>query len=380
MALPQGHEKSDEIDSKPSISSRLMVDSSLVPSHTFEPEMMGSVEIEFGDGKNFRPTKVYQKLPVLANGEELLWSYVKTEGIFNKKVEFVMALTNFRALIYDFKNPSDSGHVFLTPVDDILVMNTRRVSHSVRTGSFNSTGRYGMRVGTNVGSGTSSSQTVGDVVFMKGGEKFVVFGDMSDPHGIAGLAKSVKKIVIVRDKALVEDSTASNEIILELIELDKQGNIKEFVKLCTKELEKNPDEFIFGQKIAKLMELKDWEEMETSARKMISVKHHQVAFEYLCTALFKLDKIEEAIKELNASLKLFPDSDILLGYKEQVASFEANLSYTKSITCPKCKKENDVDSKFCNTCGSKMNEGCVECGHVNPKDVKFCNSCGYTLK
>ena len=120
---------------------------------------------------------------------------------------------------------------------------------------------------------------------------------------------------------------------------------------------------------------------------MLDKKNHEYAFESLTTSLFKLHKTGDAIKELNAGLKLFPNNPILLDYKQQFASVESSIIESESrviesesITCPKCKKDNEKESKFCNSCGSKINEGCVKCSHVNPKDAKFCNDCGYILK
>lgn len=60
--------------------------------------------------------------------------------------------------------------------------------------------------------------------------------------------------------------------------------------------------------------------------------------------------------------------------------------------CPKCGFENDKDSKFCQSCGSKLenikpaiieekkdSKACPKCGFENDKDSKFCESCGSKL-
>ena len=60
--------------------------------------------------------------------------------------------------------------------------------------------------------------------------------------------------------------------------------------------------------------------------------------------------------------------------------------------CPKCGFENDKDSKFCQSCGSKLEEvktqfkeekkdtkACPKCGFENDKGSKFCESCGSKL-
>jgi hypothetical protein len=384
MALPQGRESS-EINTKPNLSN-LMIDSSLIPDHTFESDMMEYVEIEYGDGENFKSTTVHYKLPILAEGEEVLWSYVQTEGIFNKKAVFVMALTSFRALIYDFQDPhNNSGQIFLSGVDDILVMNSHRESRSTRMGSFHSGGRMGTRLGTFNSMGSSHSQTVGDVVFMKDGEKFIVFGNMSDPSGIVRVAKSVKKTLTVRDKIPeielpeeFKDSTVPKETILELSKLSIEDNPNQYIQRIKKEIEKNPDDVLFDLLFGRLAEMEDWEELEKVSREMIKKKNHENAFVSLCTSLFKINT-DEAIKELNIALKLFPENEFLLDFKKQVAPYEDNLSKNKLIICPKCKKENELGSKFCNDCGKKMDDGCEKCGNVNPKNSKFCNDCGIAL-
>lgn len=68
---------------------------------------------------------------------------------------------------------------------------------------------------------------------------------------------------------------------------------------------------------------------------------------------------------------------------------EEKLTDTK--TCPKCGYENDIDAKFCEACGLKLEEGkkieevkddripCPSCGYRNDKDAKFCEACGKKL-
>lgn len=65
---------------------------------------------------------------------------------------------------------------------------------------------------------------------------------------------------------------------------------------------------------------------------------------------------------------------------------------TDAKTCPKCGYENDIDAKFCEACGLKLEEGkkieevkddripCPSCGYRNDKDAKFCEACGKKLE
>ncbi len=47
--------------------------------------------------------------------------------------------------------------------------------------------------------------------------------------------------------------------------------------------------------------------------------------------------------------------------------------------CPSCQHDNPEGSKFCNTCGTKLDSACPQCGHVNPSGSRFCNDCGTSL-
>ena len=381
MTLPTGYENS-KVEARPNMS-RLMIPSNLLPeNYSFDPDDMDTSEFEYGDGENFKSTTLFWKLPILADGEEILWSYIGEQGVFNKKARIVMALTNFRAYVYSFDD-YDIGNIMISNVDDVLVMNSHRESSSHRMGSFHSTGRMGMRIGTHSSMGSSRSQTIGDVHFMQNGETIVTFGNVSDPHGIVKLAKSIQKQVTIRDKVdesvkIVEDSSADNRTLLKILELGKQGDYDECIQICDEVLEKDPDEYVFNIKASMLSDLAKWKEMVIASRNILSRKDSEKGFEYLMTGLIKLDKTNDAINELHRGLELYPENTMLLDFKKQLDDFETN-NLLDNITCPKCKKENESDSKFCNKCGAKFDEGCEKCGKVNPKNSKFCNGCGASL-
>jgi len=364
--------------------SRLMVASNTLPEFYSLPSEEVIQEFEYGDENNFKTTKVWMNFPVLADGEEILWSCVKEQGVFNKKVEFVMAITNFRAGIWHFEYPEDTGYMLIHFADDVIVMDSHRQSSSHRMGSFHSTGRMGMRIGTHSSIGSSRSQTVGDVHVMKDGETIIRFGGVSDPHGIVKLVKSVQKQVTIRDKVdetkpLMENTYVDNRILLKISELYQQGNEQEAVKMCDDALKSHPDdEGIFKIKLAHCVDTGNWKQMVVDSRNMLLLKDHEPAFEYLMMGLIKLDKTNDAIDELHRGLELFPENAMLLDFKKQLDDFEAN-NLLDNKKCPKCNKENESDSKFCNKCGAKFDEGCKECGKVNPKNSKFCNDCGASL-
>jgi len=385
VALPQGHENSD-IQVKPNLS-RLMVNSDLMPEHTFPSDMMDSREIEYGYGDDFKLTRLFYQLPVLAEGEELLWNYVGTGGIFNKKAKFLMAFTNFRAYLYDFDDPYDYGNLLVSSIDDVLVMNSHRESTNHRMGSFHSNGRMGMRIGTHSSMGSSRSQTVGDVIFMKDGQQMISFGNISDPQGLVRLVKSVMKNITIRESVNYEnielpedlkDSIVPKEELIQMsLGLDEL-NISDKIKRGKKLLEKYPDEFVFSFVIELLQEEGNWKEVEKESRDMIKRKKHRLAVECLCASLFNQDKTDEAIKELNKALTQYPTDPKFLNMKQQVTEYESKMS--ESIICPKCKKDNELGSKFCNSCGKKFEDDCKKCGNVNPKNSKFCNDCGTSLE
>jgi hypothetical protein len=78
------------------------------------------------------------------------------------------------------------------------------------------------------------------------------------------------------------------------------------------------------------------------------------------------------------ALNYKPSFDKLSDKEKIKDNFETN-NLVDNIKCPKCKKENESNSKFCNKCGAKFDDGCEKCGNVNPKNSKFCNGCGASL-
>ena len=49
------------------------------------------------------------------------------------------------------------------------------------------------------------------------------------------------------------------------------------------------------------------------------------------------------------------------------------------VTCPACRTENPVGSKFCNSCGNRLSSACPTCGATTPPEARFCNECGTAL-
>ena len=47
--------------------------------------------------------------------------------------------------------------------------------------------------------------------------------------------------------------------------------------------------------------------------------------------------------------------------------------------CAACGHHNDVDSRFCDSCGKPLSRTCASCGAANDADARFCDSCGQPL-
>jgi hypothetical protein len=112
--------------------------------------------------------------------EEVIWSFPVTKGFFKKTVALDRQITSYRVI-------QGSGYIGLQLLDDIVVMNQHRVSDSSYTSVGG--GRYSPRIGT----GRSTSRTVGDVAFIHEGKPFFIFYQIPDPQGVARLAKAARK-------------------------------------------------------------------------------------------------------------------------------------------------------------------------------------------
>lgn len=172
---------------------------------------------------------VHYKAPYLSANEELLWFDQETSGVIQKHLKFVTALTNFRAIIYNFETNS-YGCVLLRDVDDVLVMNKRTLSESSRTGTFVGAGRYSGFGGVTMSYGTGKSRVVGDVVFLVNGKQAMSWGGIVDPTGVSRLAKSVikelypKKKITKSSKKTQKNKRGVEKAIAKTIVCDKCGN------------------------------------------------------------------------------------------------------------------------------------------------------------
>jgi hypothetical protein len=121
--------------------------------------------------------------------ERIVWHNEITKGIFHKHIVEIERITNYRVI-------QNNSEILLKDVDDIVVINQHRISQSSHVGTY--TGRY-----TRFGYGTSSSTgvSIGDVVFMYQGRPCIIFRQITDPNGVARLAKSARKQLLEAIKA-----------------------------------------------------------------------------------------------------------------------------------------------------------------------------------
>jgi hypothetical protein len=82
-----------------------------------------------------RTIDIYPLAPFLAEGEDIIWHQMKTEGRRDKKVQWIQALTNYRVFRYDYIQHVGT-FVLLPGLEDVVVNNQRRTSHSNSVGFY----------------------------------------------------------------------------------------------------------------------------------------------------------------------------------------------------------------------------------------------------
>lgn len=126
----------------------------------------------------------------LLQDEQILWYHEVTKGIFKKEILEKWFITNYRAVKINFVNKTIARAGLL--ISDVVVMNKRRDTSGSRTGVFTGAAR-GVFGGVSVSSSSSTSRTIGDIIFMIAGKEVIRFPQVSDPDGIKKLVDMVKK-------------------------------------------------------------------------------------------------------------------------------------------------------------------------------------------
>jgi hypothetical protein len=162
---------------------------------------LGYLEVPYEKDGVIANAKLYPKIPVLAETEELLWTHTETEGVLSTHAKWVDAVTNMRIFQYSF-NSHMSSYAIIPRIDDVIVTNQKRISESQSSGIYYSQRFGSMRSGQGTGKTTTSSITIGDVIFMVDGRSFITFQQIRDPHGLVRITKSVKKQATQIEKQL----------------------------------------------------------------------------------------------------------------------------------------------------------------------------------
>jgi hypothetical protein len=91
-----------------------------------------ALEIRYVEDGNIKSTVIDPWLTTLNRGEFNLWSLIaNTKGIIRKKIIESFVVTNFRLMIIDHENNRLTMLILIPNLDDVVVMNTHRVSDSV---------------------------------------------------------------------------------------------------------------------------------------------------------------------------------------------------------------------------------------------------------
>ena len=129
------------------------------------------------------------KSPSLILGEQLCWRYDITKGLFRKQTTSQYFVTDYRCFILDTQANTVDSSVMMGHFDDVVVMNSQRISSSIGNGFY--FGAYGS--GRITGTRTGSSSTFGDVCLIKDGKIVLVFNSIQDPHGVKRLIQVLNK-------------------------------------------------------------------------------------------------------------------------------------------------------------------------------------------
>lgn len=121
-------------------------------------------------------------------GESIIWHNPQTEGVINKHATWLEVITNHRILQYRFQQHS-ANYVTLPILEDVVVMNQKRMSQSNSYGSY---GRSRYHI-AGMGANRSTGITIGDIVFVSQGRPIIIFHQIQDPCGLVKLVKFICK-------------------------------------------------------------------------------------------------------------------------------------------------------------------------------------------
>jgi hypothetical protein len=161
-----------------------------------EADYFKASEFEYREGEDrWVRSRFYVRTPFLAQGEKVLWKEEGMDGFISKRYKWVKAVTNIRAIYYEF-DTHQSTFITLPIIDDVVVTNKRVESssqHPAMAYTFHpGPGPYSY---SNVqGNTQTTSVTIGDVLIMHAGKPVIRLDSVEDPDGIAALVRAAVKV------------------------------------------------------------------------------------------------------------------------------------------------------------------------------------------
>ena len=146
--------------------------------------------IYFKNNDEFKSVQIDAWSSKLQKDEEIIWSITEQTGIFQKRFSRLIAITNFRIYIFDFKSNRMTGLLMMSDLDDIVVMNTYRSFNSIRYGVY---GSFARGFGGTGGQSHGQSTTIGKIVFLSNSKPIISIDGISDPNGLKKLIASIRK-------------------------------------------------------------------------------------------------------------------------------------------------------------------------------------------
>lgn len=137
-------------------------------------------------------------------------------GFISKRYKWVKAVTNIRALYYEFDTHL-STFITLPIIEDVVVTNKRAESSSQHQATA-----YTFRPGSGLysysnvqGNTQTTSVTIGDVLIMYGGKPVIRLDSVEDPDGVAALVRAAvnESQVNLREVAKVPPAEESKPVI-----------------------------------------------------------------------------------------------------------------------------------------------------------------------
>ena len=159
-----------------------------------EAEYFKASEFEYREGDRWVRSRFYVQTPFLAQGEQVLWKEEDMAGFISKRYKWVKAVTNIRALYYEF-DTHKSTFITLPIIEDVVVTDKRVESssqHQAMAYTFRPcSGPYSY---SNVqGNTQATSVTIGDVLIIYGGRPVIRLNSVEDPDGVAALVRAAVK-------------------------------------------------------------------------------------------------------------------------------------------------------------------------------------------